>query len=179
MKLFSTCLLLAVLAACNNQPQQTIHTPKDTFNAIDSITGVANWQLTDGPDTSYLYFSRMGDALIHVYHFSMDKGDSVHTRMNNIVGRQDTVIWNLGDKQLLLASVNGQTARWEDMNNRKDTYVLQKTDSQHISFLFPDGHKATMRLTLPLSTFLVRQKYDYQHATSYSDSALVKPRGVR
>ena len=179
MKLFSACLLLAILAACNNQPQQTVHTPKETFDTIDSITGIANWQLVDGQDTSYLYFSRMGDALIHVYHFSIDKGDSVHTHMNNIVGRQDSVIWSWNGKQLLLASVNGHAARWEDINSRKDAYTLQKTDSQHISLLFPDGRKATMRLTLPLSTFLVRKKYDYQHATSYSDSAQVKPRGVR
>jgi hypothetical protein len=179
MKVFSFCLLLAVLAACNNQTPKTVQAPKDKIDGIDSITGVANWRLVDGPDTSYLYFSRMGDALVHVYHFSIDKGDSVNTRMNNITSAGDSVLWNWGDKKLLLASANGHAARWEDLANRNDVYALQKTDSLHISFVFPGGHEAPMQLTLPLATFLVRKKYDYIHGTHYSDSGMVAPRDMK
>jgi len=176
MKVFSFCLLLAALAACNNQTSKTVPAPKSTFDAIDSITGVASWQLVDGPDTTYLYFSRMGNALIHVYHFSINKGDSANTRMNNIVSAGDSVVWNWGDKQLLLVAANGRMARWEDLANRNDVYTLQKTDSLHLAFLFPGGRVASMQLTLPLATFLVRRKYDYIHGTHYLDSGAVAPR---
>jgi len=177
MKVFSLCVLLALLAACNNEVRETVRrAPKDKFDAIDGITGIANWRVVDGTDTSYLYFSRMGDALIHVYHFSISKGDSVNTQMFNIVNRGDSVVWAWGNKGYLLSSIDSNTARWEDLRNRKDVIILKKADRLHMSFLFPDGHEATMQQTLPLSTFLVRRKYDYLHGTSYTDSALIKPR---
>jgi hypothetical protein len=59
------------------------------------------------------------------------------------------------------------------MNAGKDKYKLFKTDSLHMSFVFPNGHAAVMKKMLPLSTFLVRQQYDYIHGTSYIDSATI------
>lgn len=171
MKVFFICLSTLIFIACNQTEKTTTNSiPKDKFNQIDSIVGTNNWQMVDGQDTSYLYFSRMGDALIHVYRYQINKGDTVNTHLNNITHQQDSVIWNWENEKLLLVASGDGAIQWTPVNAPSSKYMLQKTDSSHISFVFPDGHKAIMKRTLPLSTFLVRKQYDYAHGTSYVDS---------
>lgn len=169
MRVFFICFLLSVAAACN-EPVKKNSSPKDTFDKIENVTGSDNWQLINGVDTSYIYFSRMGNA-VNVYRYMVSKGDSVNTSMNNMTLRNDSVTWNWDSVKLLLTGADSNTISWEAMNAAKDIYKMVKTDSLHISFVFPDGHTAVMKKMLPLSTFLVRQQYDYIHGTSYSDSA--------
>ena len=178
MKVFFIFFLTLVFAACN-QTEKNNNIPTDKFNQIESIVGTANWQMIDGSDTSYIYFSRIGNGYINGYRYKINKGDSVNTQMNNIIHQQDSVIWNWGNEKLLLVSVNDNTIQWEKMSADNSKYTMQKTDSLHLSFVFPDGHKAIMTRTLPLSAFLVRKQYDYAHGTSYTDSAEVKVRGVK
>ena len=178
MKVFFIFFLTLVFAACN-QTVKNNNIPTDKFNQIESIIGTANWQLIDGGDTSYVYFSRIGNGFINGYRYQISKGDSANTRMNNIFHQQDSVFWNWGNEKLLLVSVNDNTIQWEKMSTENAKFTIQKTDSLHLSFVFPDGHKAVMQRTLPLSTFLVRKHYDYAHGTSYSDSAEVKARPVK
>lgn len=171
MKVFFICLLTLVFAACNQtEKSKTNSVPKNKFNQIDSIVGTNNWQVIEGQDTSYLYFSRIGDALINVYRYQINKGDSVNTHLNNITHQQDSVIWNWENERLLLVASADNAIQWAPLNAPNSKYILLKTDSSHISFVFPDGHKAIMKRTLPLSTFLVRKQYDYAHGTSYVDS---------
>ena len=171
MKVFFICLLTLVFVACNQSEKgKTNVVPKDKFNQIDSIVGTNNWQVIEGQDTSYLYFSRMGDALINVYRYQISKGDSVNTRLNNITHQQDSVIWNWENEKLFLVKAGENVIQWSSLNAANSTYTLQKTDSIHMSFVFSDGHKAIMKRTLPLSAFLVRKQYDYAHGTSYVDS---------
>jgi len=171
MRVFSICFLILVVAACN-EPVVKSNSPKEKFDKIEGVTGSDNWQLINGVDTSYIYFSRIGNV-INVYRYNISKGDSVNTRMNNIVHQSDSVIWNWENEKLLLGGVDSTTINWVAMNAGKDTYKLVKTDSIHISFVFPNGHSADLKKTLPLSAFLVRQKYDYTHGTSYTDSAAI------
>lgn len=171
MKVFFICLMTLVFTACNQtEKTKTNSIPKDKFNQIDSIVGTNNWQMVDGQDTSYLYFSRMGDALIHVYRYQINKGDSVNTHLYNINHQQDSVIWNWENEKLLLVKAGNSSIQWAPLNDANAVYILQKTDSIHMSFVFPDGHKAIMKKTLSISTFLVRKQYDYKHGTSYVDS---------
>jgi hypothetical protein len=171
MKVFFICLLTLVFTACSQtEKSKTNSIPKDKFNQIDSIVGTNNWQVIEGHDTSYLYFSRIGDALINVYRYQINKGDSVNTHLNIITHQQDSVIWNRENEKLLLVKAGDNALQWVPLNAPGSTYILQKTDSSHISFVFPDGHKTIMKRTLPLSTFLVRKQYDYAHGTSYVDS---------
>jgi hypothetical protein len=174
MRVFFICFLISVFAACN-QTTKNNDTPKEKIDRIESITGSDNWQIIDGMDTSYIYFSRIGNG-INVYRYAVSKGDSVNTRMNNILHQSDSVIWNWDNEKLVLAGIDSNTINWEAMNTRKDKYKMLKTDSLHISLVFPDGHTAVMKKTLPLSTFLVRQRYDYTHGTSYVDSAAIMSR---
>ena len=171
MKVFFICLLTLVFIACNQTEKGKANSiPKDKFNQIDNIVGTNNWQVIEGQDTSYLYFSRIGDALINVYRYQINKGDSVNTHFNNITHQQDSVIWNWENEKLLLVASADNAIQWALVNDPNSKYILQKTDSSHLSFVFPDGHKAIMKRTLPLSTFLVRKQYDYAHGTSYVDS---------
>lgn len=169
MRVFFICFLILVVAACN-EPVKKNNSPKEAFDKIEGVIGNDNWQLVDGVDTSYIYFSRIGD-LINVYRYNISKGDSVNTRMNNIVHQSDSVIWNWENEKLLLTGADSNTINWEAMNAGKDKYKLLKTDSLHLSFVLPNGREAVMKKMLPLSTFLVRQQYDFTHGTSYTDSA--------
>jgi hypothetical protein len=177
MKVFFSCFLIFVLAACNQTGKKQV--PENKFNEIEKIVENANWQLIDGHDTSYIYFSRIGNAYINVYRYQISKGDSVNTQMNNIIHQQDSVVWNWGNEKLLLAAVNDTTIEWKKMGAGNAKYIMQKADSLHLAFVFPDGHKVIMKRTLPLSAFLVRQRYDYVHGASYTDSAVIMPRHIK
>jgi len=176
MRFLLISFFMTVLLACN-QVGKTVQFPKDKFDAIEKIVGTDNWQLVDGQDTSYLYFSRTGVVHFNIYHYWIVKGDSVGTRMNNITDQEDAVAWNRGDEKLILADVDNNVIIWKNISNDKDRYVLKKTDSLHLSFILPDGHTSIMTRTLPLGTFLIRKRYDYLHGTSYADSPEVKSRG--
>ena len=65
MKVFFIYFLILVLIA-GNQTEKS-NDPKSKFNEIEKIVDNANWQLIDGHDTSYLYFSRTGNVYINVY----------------------------------------------------------------------------------------------------------------
>lgn len=169
MRVFFICFLIWVVAACN-EPVKKNSSPKEAFDKIEGVIGNDNWQLINGVDTSYIYFSRIGN-LINVYRYNVSKGDSVNTQMNNILHQSDSIIWNWDNEKLLLTGADSNTINWEAMNAAKDKYKLSKTDSIHMSFVLPNGQTAVMKKMLPLSTFLVRQKYDYTHGTSYTDSA--------
>jgi peptide subunit release factor RF-3 len=164
------------LVACNSTDKSM--QVKDQFDAIEKIVGNGNWQLVDDQDTSYLYFSRIGDAQFNIYHYKINKGDSVNTIMNNITDQQDTVTWNWQDQQLALLDVTTDSMNWRKASDEKDKYVLKKMDSLHLSLIFPGKHELVMKLTLPLATFLVRSHYDYFHGSHSIDSAIVPPRHV-
>ncbi|MBK5270212.1 MAG: hypothetical protein JJE22_04275, partial [Bacteroidia bacterium] len=147
MKLFVLSFFVFILIACN-EAEKAVQV-KDKFDAIEKIVGTANWELVDGQDTSYLYFSRIGEALFKAYHFRIERGDTVNTIMNTITARQDTVIWNWRNLKLLLTDVTDNNITWETINTEKEKYVLNKTDSLHISFVLPGGYETKMKRTLP------------------------------
>lgn len=171
------------LTACNNNSapvkKDEVKFPKGKFDAIENLIGTSNWRVITDQDTSYLYFSRTGDLHFNVYHYRINKGDSADTRMNNIDNVQDSVIWNFNNEDLLLSEGNNKILVWKKLNEPQDQYILEKTDSVNMSFTFPDGHKAIMKKTLPLSVFLARKRYDYLHGTSYVDSPEVKSRELQ
>jgi peptide subunit release factor RF-3 len=176
MKFLILLSFVFFLSACN-RTDKTVQA-KDKFDAIEKIVGNGNWQLLDDSDTSYLYFSRMGDAQFNVYHYKINNGDSANTNMNNISRRQDTVIWSWQNQQLILSDITNDSIAWEKISDEKDKYVLKKIDSLHLSFIFPDKHESILKLTLPLATFLVRSRYDYLHDAHSVDSGIVPPRHV-
>jgi len=144
-------------------------TLKEKFDKIENITGVANWRMIDDTDTSYIYFSRIDDK-INVYHFHIKQGDSVNTKLNSINSYNDSVYWNWNNKRWYLLSANDSVMEWADPQlNENSPYRITKADSSHISYQLPDGHFIILTKTLPLSSFLVRTKYDYEHGTDLAN----------
>jgi len=174
MRFFSIAFFMIILLACN-QAEKTVSI-NDKFDALEKIVGTANWQMVDGRDTSYVYFSRLADALFNVYHYQIDKGDSVKSIMHTITARQDTIIWDWQNTKLFLEDVTDSSISWQETSDEKNMYMLKTIDSLHLSFIFPDMHSSIMKRTLPLATFLVRSHYDYLHNTHTVDSAIVPPR---
>jgi len=178
MKYIVVFALLYILVGCG-EPAKPVSSPKEKFDAIENIVGTANWRLTAaGHDTSYVYFSRLGDTQFNVYWYTIDKGDSVNTRVDNILSNGDSVIWSHSanaERSLLVNA--GDTLTWEGID-KKDRYIIAKQDSNRALLHFPNGTVYSMKRTLPLGVFLVRKQYDYKHGTSYVDSAEVPPRKV-
>ena len=172
-RIFFTGLSIVLIVSCN-QSKKPIQTAKGIFDKIEGITGVANWQLIDGADTSYLYFSRLGDVNTNIYQFKIVKGDSVNTKLNSMTAYNDTVYWNGDDKRWYLQSANDSVMEWADAGlKEKSSYRFTKTDSSHISYQPADRHPAILTKTLPLSAFLIRTKYDYEHGTSFANKDTV------
>jgi len=162
-------VFILLIISCN-QNKKSVQTTKEAFDKIEDITGVANWQLIDGADTSYLYFSRIGDVHTNIYQFVIVKGDSADTRLNTIVTNNDTVFWKWENKQWYLQAANDSVMEWADAGPKENSaYRFTKKDSSHISYRFPNGHQAVLTKTLPLSSFLVRVKYDYEHGTNFAN----------
>ena len=166
---------MAGFISCH-QPVKTTSLPKDLFDSIENLTGTANWQLIDGTDTSYIYFSLMGDTHFDVYHYRIDKGDSVNSRRCDIIYRQDSVVWDRESGPLLLTAATVGKIVWKDLQHPDGEYQLQKPGSNQLLFILPGEHKSIMKKTLPLATFLVRKRYDFLHGTSFADSAEVPSR---
>lgn len=175
MKFFFSICFLIIFSACNG-PQKKGSLSKDKFDAIENIVGTANWQFVDKEDTSYIYFSRINDVSFNVYRYKLVKGDSANTQMNNIVLRQDSVIWNWQNENWVLGEITGNSIFWKKIKNEKEECVIKQKDSLHLSINFPDGSEASLKKTLPLATFLVRSYYDNLHGTHTVDSPIVPPR---
>lgn len=169
--------ILLLFAACEEHGKTSVDL-KAKFDSIDKITGVDNWKWIDGSDTSYLYFSRINDQKINIYHFNIIKGDSVNTQLNSIKAKYDSIKWDWRNKQWDLISANDSVMEWAE-KGENGHFIFKKLDRMHISLTSPTGRIDTLSKTLPLATFLVRVKYDYEHGTSYLDSSLVPPRRTK
>lgn len=177
MKCLIALLFVCGIAACN-EPAKPTASVKEKFDAIEKIVGTANWELVTPGDTSFVYFSRLGDTYINVYKYKLVNGDSANTQVSNMISRQDTIAWTGTNEQYILSAVTDSAIIWQDMSNGDKKYTISKYDSTHIS-LSSSGRSELMKRTLPLSVFLVRKKYDYLHGTAYADSAEVAPRPVK
>lgn len=167
--------LLSCLLVCCNSHKKNSADYSSYFNAIDSITGTENWRWISGADTSYYYFSRIGDQKINVYRFNIQQGDSVNTQLTAIDVNDDVISWPINDKHWELVSARNGTMVWASPG-AMDTLEFKRIDSSHLISSITTGEVDTLKKTLPLSTFLVRAKYDYEHGTNYVDSALVPPK---
>jgi outer membrane lipoprotein-sorting protein len=165
--------LVVIFISCSQDEKKEI-TPKEKFDKIENITGVANWQMIDRLDTSFIYFSRVADNRTNIYHFNIQKGDSLNTITDSIVAVNDTVYWNGKKESWYLKSINDSSMQWAGTGLTKNKiYDFIKTDSTHISFQLPDSHLVMLTKTLPLSAFLIRSKYDYEHGTDIANKDTV------
>jgi hypothetical protein len=173
--LFLFFLSVSVLFSCSSSPNEL--SPKDQFDELENIFSIANWKTIDGADTSYLYFSRLGDLNYKVYDFKIVKGDSSLREVSEINYVNKDVNWILSAGTLKLVSSDSTSAIWNTVEGNKMAYSFKRLSDSSIFVKLPGNRQAVMMKTLPLATFLVRSKYDYISNTHTVDSPIVKHRG--
>ena len=144
-------ILLAFMAACN-EPDV-----KMQFDDLEKVFDTGNWRVMGAKDTSYLFFSREGERLFKVYSYVIKDGDSVSSKITIIEAKAGKIIW--GNNELI--STTDKESVW------KNNDYYKKRDSLHI-----DATHAVLLRTLPISTFLVRSKYDHLHGTHTADATV-------
>lgn len=173
-------MCVVLLLACAQQKKEATSNevalmPVYQMDSIYHLFGNNNWRVIQGRDTSYLYFSRQNDLLIHVYDFKMQKGDSVQSALQKIVCTPKGIFWEKHLDTFRLISVSHKEMLWL---NKVDTlefnagknYVLQ----QHYKSIL-----STMQPTINLTDFLIRSHYDYLHGTHYANDTAKFKRSLK
>jgi hypothetical protein len=152
-------------------------TPKEKFDQLEYVFSVANWKLIEGTDTSYWYFSRLGDLTYNVYNYKLINGDSSLQDLSMIRYQNNKVTWPRLQDTLVLVSADSTSSVWSSISNDKLIYNFNKVAEDQLSLDLPGNKKIVMKKTLPLATFLVRSRYDFLNNTHTVDSPIVPPRG--
>lgn len=175
--IISLSVLIFLFSCTSEEKKQAATIPKNEFDKLENVLPTANWKMIDGNDTSYFYFSRLGDINYNVYHYKIAKGDSSIVEESFINYINNTICWIHPADTLKLASLDSVSAVWHTLKDDKPMYAFKRLSDSTMSVLFPDEKQVTLKRTLPLATFLVRSKYDYINNTHTVDSPLVPHRG--
>jgi len=168
--------LSLILLSCSSSKKND--SPKDDFDKLENIFSSDNWKVTgNGTDTSYWYFSRLGELAFTVYHFKIREGDSSINEVSHINYAGDAIKWIRSSETLKLVSADSVSAIWNDLNDDKTAYTFKKLSNSNISVELPQGKKLLLTKTLSLAIFLARNRYDHLHNTHTVDSPLVPHRG--
>jgi hypothetical protein len=133
------------------------------YAAIEQLFGNENWMQVDKKDTSFFYFSRLGDFQFNTYVYKREKGDSANVEYGKVITEQGKLAWQFHNQPLYVNSAS--PARL--VLNGKDSarYVFVRQDHDHLQLTYPDKHTVVLTRTLPFSLFLVRSRYDYANGT--------------
>lgn len=152
--------ILFVFASCK-ESNKNRH--KEQFDKLEKVFEAGNWRYINLGDTAYLFFSREGTTHYKIYRYYMVDGDSVNTAVFNIRPQNDSIVMKVDDDIRLLVNVDERGSSWEDGER---LYKFRKLDSLHILLETNGVTVDTLRRTLPISTFLVRSKYDFKNGTN-------------
>jgi hypothetical protein len=168
MKIILSCLIL-LLAACTskkNNGRQTSLT--DFFEPL-------NWQVSNNGDTFYVFFSPIHDSLVETFEYEIINGDSVNTQHNIIKYLDDTLKWQFNEHLYVISQVDSSKI-FLALNNEMH-YLNKISDSLMVLNVLEDSFY--FRRTLPISSFLIRKKFDFIKGTSGTDSSETLPRKIR
>ena len=175
MKYSITFFFLLILFSCS--PPNKKPFSRNEFDMLENIFSSANWRITDGPDTSYWYFSRLGDMNYTVYNYNIKEGDSSLHEVSHISYLNDIISWVRFADTLRLVSLDSTTAVWYSIKEDQPAYSFKKLSDSSISVDLPGNKQLLMTKILSLTIFLIRSKYDYTHNTHTIDSPEVPHRG--
>jgi len=156
------------IVGCNN-----LTGSNNQLEQLQNFFGTANWQVIKGTDTSYIFFSQQVDNSFKTYQYNLFRGDTVNAEMGKLKANDGKIEWKFFNKTLILDDIKDNEANWKD--NLKANYVLTKWSDSSLLMKTPNGDLRFKR-TLPLSTFLVRAKYDYEQGSKLTGSDEVRPR---
>lgn len=190
MKYITILLFFALLnTACNNQQQktntvdaavqnetnkasvsnETLVAAYKNIDALEQLFGNENYLLVNEKDSNYLYFTRLGKNNFFTHSYKLHNGDSTQLSIDTIqVNQQGKVQWNWQGKKLTLQECSNTKALWQnDTAAGGDKVDFFKNTANQLSISF-NNKQLPLTKTLPISLFLVRAKYDYQHHTHYA-----------
>jgi len=184
MKKLLPLILVILIAACGNGEQGNMATEdnkadttktsasirsnmslKNDMDALEAVFSNDNWQIIDKKDTSYFYFSRLGDLTVNTYEYKIIKGDSAQVIHSSISPEKNDITWNFDGKKLQVRSATKGRAVLSERGNDSVQYEFIRTDNEHLSLTYPNKKNVVMKKMLALSLFLVRSNYDYSHGT--------------
>jgi hypothetical protein len=172
-------LIACIIMACGNNPSKeekpvdkaAADPPVYKMDMLEKMFNNDNWMKAEGNDTSFYYFSRI-PAETKIYQYRISKGDSVNTKISVIGFSNDSLIWRYDDStNLFLSGITEKRSEWTRMD--KDLpgsfyMAFEQKDEKHITITFADNKQFLLGKTLPLSTFLIRSRYDYLHGTRFA-----------
>jgi hypothetical protein len=133
------------------------------YTAIERLFGNENWMQVEKKDTSFFYFSRLGDFQFNTYVYKIEKGDSAKVEHGKIFTENGKLGWVFRNESLYVNSATSARLTLTGKDSAQFVFVRQDTD--HLKLTYPDHHAVVLTKTLPFSLFLVRSRYDYQHGT--------------
>jgi hypothetical protein len=174
-----TIMSVVLLLACAQQKKQptsneVVLMPVYQMDSIFYLFGNNNWRVIQGRDTSYLYFSKQNDLLIHVYGFKMQKGDSVQSILQKIICTPKGIYWQQAADTFQLRSVTQHTMSWVHGTNTLNFTLLQPAMLQQQY----QNTVSIMQPTINLTDFLIRSRYDFLHGKHYANDTAKFKRGV-
>lgn len=144
--------------------------PVYKMDMLEKMFNNDNWMKINGEDTSFYYFSRILSE-ITVQQFQIVKGDSVVRNVSVIHFSNDSLVWQYNDTiTLFLSAVTENKSEWTRKSNPSEgKYVtFEQKNKKDIEVVSADEKPFTLTRTLPLSSFLVRSRYDFLHGTRFA-----------
>lgn len=135
------------------------------LNAIEGVFGNENWLIVDNKDSSYLYFSRLGNFTFDTYYYKRVHGDSSNVEHRSIQKEKNDLTWTFQGHKLVVAAASIAMVSWKEAGIDSAKYQFVRINDHAIELSYPNGKKLTLQKTLPFSLFLVRSRYDYAHGT--------------
>ncbi|MCW3088289.1 MAG: hypothetical protein JWQ78_1675 [Sediminibacterium sp.] len=182
-------LLLLLAGSCQTQPGEkgTVETGDSAkaaqsvrtnmsflndFTALEKVFGNENWLLVSNNDSSYLYFSRLGNFTFNTYDYHLVGGDSANVKQVPVQTAGDKLVWEFDGKKLAITSATEARIVGSVIGNDSARYEFVRLDDNRVEISYPDHSKRLLRKTIPFSLFLIRSRYDHAHGTRYAfDSA--------
>jgi hypothetical protein len=182
------CFIISIslmLMSCNTEQQSnandaekitdsvatTSSSKEDGYKKLDileKLFGNENYLIVDGKDSNYVYFTRLGRDNFFTHSYKIVNGDSAQATIDTIqINKENKVQWNWKEKHLLLQDCNDTKALWQNILNTNDKVDFLKMNQQRLNIAI-NLKQLLLTKTLPISLFLIRIKYDYQHKTHYA-----------
>lgn len=182
----SICCLLTGLYACNSVSNNSQATNADTtqnlpvrdefaekqaalkqFDALEKLFNNQNYLLVSGNDSTYHYFSRLGKFQIFTHHFSLYRGDSTHLQIDTIqLNNNNQIVWSWQNERWILKNATAFSSEWANASTNTTLQIQQKNSQQLVVTTNNQTSSAmVLKKTIPISLFLIRSHYDYQHHT--------------
>lgn len=170
MKYFLVAFAYLIIS-CNSGSNKTSEENTQANNFFQT----GNWRVINDTDTSFMFFSKQVDSSFKIYEYRMINGDSVETQAHSITREGDNLKWTLFNKIVYLRNANDTLTEWSTEPGENTSYILAKINDS-VMHLQGDNKSIYFNRTLPISTFLVRAKYDFLHSTRWVDSLEIKRR---